>query len=164
MDSSSRPRRRIVEGRLGFSSLEAVVALAVFGITLSGLGATIISQLRMIHAIERRVYMLAPQGTTIEVVGFDVGAQSFTYSPTESTEQIDILGPTNTWAMQLGVSVLAARDCRIASLPTTVDPPFTLSLNTPLDSYTKANNVTFRANIQDDGTTTTAVVNVEAVP
>jgi prepilin-type N-terminal cleavage/methylation domain-containing protein len=150
--------------RRGFSSLEVVVALAVFGVMMSGLAATTISQLRMIHAIERRVYVLAPQGSTIEVLGYDVGAQSYTYSPTLSTEQVDILGPTNTWAMQLGATVLAARDCRKPNLPTTISAPFTLSLNTPLDSYAKANNVTLRSDLQDLDGTTTATVNVEAVP
>ncbi len=129
---------------LGFTSLEVVVAVAVFGVALSGLGATIISQLRMMQAIERRVYVLAPMGSTVEVVDFNLTADSFDYSQDTITEQTDILGATNPWAMQLGVAVLAARDGRRASLPATVSPIFSLSLTTPVAQ--QPSTVSFQTN------------------
>jgi hypothetical protein len=156
-------RARSSRQSTGFSSTEVFVAVAVFGLALSGLGTSIVSQLRMMHAIERRVYVLAPMGSTIEVVGYDLASNDFTYSQSTSTEATDILGPTNTWAMRLGVSVLVGKDGRSSALPATVAPAFTLLLDGPLDAYQPSNNVSVPSAIQDDGTTMTAVVQAEAI-
>lgn len=46
--------------RRGIAYTEVVVATCVFSIALSGLGATIVAQEKLMRAIERRTYVLTP--------------------------------------------------------------------------------------------------------
>jgi hypothetical protein len=163
MASLARTMPRNSGSRAGFSSLEVFFAIAIFGIALSGLGTTIIGQLRVMEAIERRVYVLAPQGSSIEVVDYTPSTNSFDYSYTMDSSTTDITGPTHRWGARLGVAALTARDGRRSALPTTVVPTLSLSLNSPLDSYVASNTVAMSGNLQDDGTTTTVPLSVGAI-
>jgi hypothetical protein len=93
----------------GFSSIEAVFALAILGLSLLGISTTTINQVRLMESVERRVHILAPPGTEV-AVSYPSGAQlpEFSVVDTEAT----LVNRARRWAGRLSWPRLRSHDVR----------------------------------------------------
>ncbi len=122
-----RPSGDGVESRRpGFTYLEIMVALVVFGIALAGLGSIAMAQLRIMRALERRVYCLVPQGVSLAVSreGSEVHASVTTLDP--------MLLSAEVWARKLGAGApLVSISAGTPGMPAIVTSPSPLGGASP---------------------------------
>lgn len=110
----------------GFTYLEIQVALVVFGITLTGLGAIAAAQLRIMQALERRVHCQVPQGASLSFVRLDgvLGVSADVTNP--------VLLSAERWARQLGAgAALVEVAVRPGSPATVITSPSPLQAPSP---------------------------------
>lgn len=155
--------RRSVEsagpGRPGFTYLEVMVSLVVFGIALAGLGSIALAQLRIMRTLERRVYCQVPQGVSLAVSreGDVVGATITTLDP--------VLLSAESWARKLGAGApLEAIAAGTAQLPTVVTSPSPMGqASSPLDAVNLVEVVEYPAD-GDSSAIRVAVTPIEIGP
>lgn len=160
-DPGRRPRR-------GVSYLEAVLALIVLGVGLSGLGATLAAQLRLMHALEGRAYLLVTQGATLHVLDRDPRTGGMTsYLVLDDTR--NVLGSADRWAARLGVATCVVRDVRPGRggqpgpFPIEVGPRFALGPDGL--PYEAVHRVALDpAGLSDDGDTAAATAILSPAP
>lgn len=143
-----------VPRRPGFTYLEVMVSLVVFGIALGGLASIALAQLRIMRVLERRVYCQVPQGVSLAVgrEGGAVVASATTIDP--------VLASAEIWARKLGAGApLVSVAAGTAQMPTVVASPSPLGqASPPLDAV----NLVEVAEYPADGDA--AVVRVRVTP
>ena len=75
------------------------MALAVFGVTMAGLGSLALTQLRMMRALEHRAYCQAPLGTMI-ILGRSAGSVLASMDTEPGADAV--LRSAEAWARRLG--------------------------------------------------------------
>jgi hypothetical protein len=93
----------------GFSSIEAAFALAILGLSLLGLSATTINQLRLMESVERRVQVLAPPGSQL-AVSYEAGTELPMISVVEA--EPTLVNRAGRWAERLTWPRLRSHDVR----------------------------------------------------
>ncbi|AGA30575.1 hypothetical protein Sinac_6499 [Singulisphaera acidiphila DSM 18658] len=156
--------------RAGMSYVEIIVSMAVLGVTLSGLSATVATRLRLVEALEQRAYLLVPQSATLRLDTFNARTGDFSAACRLDDSRFDVTGPARRWATRLGVAVLALPDARpdrrgTSRFPIEIGPRFTLQFNAPLEPYEHVHDVKLDGLI-DDGLeiSTTAVLSAAEGP
>ncbi|SIO12566.1 hypothetical protein SAMN05444166_2588 [Singulisphaera sp. GP187] len=126
--------------RIGLTYLEIIVSMAVLGVTLSGLSATVATRLRLVEALEQRAYLLVPQSATLRLDTFDARTGEFSAVCLLDDSRSDVTGPAQRWATRLGVAVLALPDARpdrrgTTRFPIEIGPRFTLQFDATPATY-----------------------------
>jgi hypothetical protein len=152
----------------GVTYVEMIVALAVLGLVLSGLGATVVTQLRLAEAAEHRAYLIVPQSATLRLDAFDARTGQFAAVCLLDESSADVVGPARRWATRLGVAVLALPDARpdrggVSRFPIEVGPRFSLRFPGAIEAYEAAYGVELDGGLTDDGTEVGAVAVLAAV-
>ena len=157
--------RRGTAPRHGLTYLEVIVAMAVLGVTLSGLAVTIVTQLLLAEALEHRAYLIVPQSATLRLDEFDPRTGQFSAVYLLDESESDVVGPAQRWATRLGVAARPVRDARrdragTGRFPIEIGPRFTLQPGAPLEPYQRVQVVALDGGLMDDGAevTTTAVL------
>jgi hypothetical protein len=139
--------------------------MTVFGIALSGLGATIVTQLRLLESLERRAYVLVAQGTALQVTGYDPVGQSLTCVYDAGSVPVDIATATDRQAARLGVARLVNRNVGPSGLPLAVGPSLALSIEPGSEPFEHVLDVSLDGDLVETGAEVTAVVAVaEGLP
>jgi len=157
--------------RRGTSYLEVTIASVVFALTLTGLGATFVSQERLMQAVERRVSVLAGTGVDVTISGFSP-PNSYPATRAIAHPGDDLLGRIDAWAARLGASEMVNVDGRPRELPITATPtPWAVDSSaltwTPADLPPATPDRLFSVGLlsrTDDGASAVAIATLDALP